>query len=273
LAVSDLAIRPGTRYTTAFTGSVVLAIVHLLIFGPLALWFSAEIDLSGYGSLWFLASGVMDPALGPLFFFLGVARVGVARGATIIACYPFFSIIGAMILLGERPSGWLWVGTLAIVVGVGLLAYERRPKVAGKTGFAFLIFAAFFLGMAHPLRKLGLAVIPSSVVGLAIAPLGALGALLLAAPWLPTGSRFNPNPKGLTYYLLHSVGNGLALYLILEALRVGSVSVVVPLTRTYPLLLLWLAWVFLREKEPITRKLLVGAALIVTGAVVISALH
>jgi drug/metabolite transporter (DMT)-like permease len=246
--------------------------VHLLIFGPLALWLSAEIDLSGYGSLWFLASGIMDPALGPLCYFLGVARVGVARGATIIACYPLFSILGAILLLGERPSGWIWVGTLAIVAGVGLLAYERRPKVTDRAGFAFLILAALFLGMAHPLRKLGLAVIPSSVVGLAIAPLGALGALLLAAPWLPAGSRFNPNPKGLTYYLLHSVGNGLALYLILEALRVGSVSVVVPLTRTYPLILLWLAWVFLREKEPLTLRLLLGAVSIVTGAVIVSAL-
>lgn len=272
LAFSDLAIRPGARHTTAFTGSLVLASVHFILFAPLALWRFPHMDIWNPGFWWYVASGAMDPGLGPLCYFIGVSRVGIARGSSIIATYPLFSTAGAVLLVGEHPNPWVWTGTVAIVVGVASLASERRTQTVDRSGFVFLLLAALFLGLAHPFRKIGLNYIPSAVVGLAIAPAGCFATLFLIAPLLQADARLNLNRKGVGYYSLHAAGNGLALFLILTALRLGEVSVVIPLTRTFPLIVIFLAWLFLRQKEPITVRLLFGAILIVLGAAVITGL-
>lgn len=271
-AVSDFSVRLGLRHSTPYTGSLVQAVVHLAIFGFLFLWLFPETGIFNRGSWWYLASGAADPGIGVMFYFLGISRLGVARGATVIGTSPLFSAAGAMLLLGERPNAWVWLGTLAIVVGIGVLAYEPRGSVRDKSGFLYLLFGALFLGMANPLRKMGLAFIPSSVVGMAVAQVGAILTLFLIAPLLPAGTRFNANPKGLGYYFLTSLGIGLALFFAFEALRLGAVSVVVPIVHIFPLIVILLAWIFLREKERINSRLLTGAVLIVGGVAAITSL-
>ncbi len=56
------------------------------------------------------------------------------------------------------------------------------------------------------------------------------------------------------------------------ALRVGTVSVVAPLTGTMPLFVLALSSLFLRDIERITARLVVGTLLIVLGVYLITAL-
>ncbi|MEE8109471.1 MAG: EamA family transporter, partial [bacterium] len=131
------------------------------------------------------------------------------------------------------------------------------------SGFVYAILAAAFFGVAHTFRKAGLEFIPSSVVGMAVGNAGAFITLILLVPLLPAGSRLNTHPKGLAYYFLTSLGIALALFLLFEGLRLGSVSTVIPLVHTYPLMVILIAWIFLRKTEPITGRLLIGAALIV----------
>ncbi|MFQ5691908.1 MAG: DMT family transporter [Nitrospinota bacterium] len=271
-AVSDFAVRLGVRHSSPYTGSVIQAIVHLVIFGLLLRWAIPPTEILNPGAWWYLASGVMDPGIGVICYFAGISRLGVARGATLIGTSPLFSSAAAMAFLGERPNAWVWLGTLGIMVGVGALAYEPGNRRRDWAGFVYLILGAFFFGMAHPLRKLGLGYIPSSVAGLAIAQVGALIALLLVLPLMPAGARFNPSAKGLGFYFLHSLGIAVAFFFLFEGLRLGTVSVVVPLVHVFPLLVILIAWLFLGGKERITRRLLAGAALIVAGAAAITGL-
>ena len=166
LAFSDLAIRPGARHTTAFTGSLVLAVVHFILFAPLALWRFPHMDIWNPGFWWYVASGAMDPGLGPLCYFIGVSRVGIARGSSIIATYPLFSTAGAVLLVGEHPNPWVWTGTVAIVVGVASLASERSTRTVDRSGFVFLLPRRFVSGTGAPVPENRVNYIPSAVVGL-----------------------------------------------------------------------------------------------------------
>ena len=56
------------------------------------------------------------------------------------------------------------------------------------------------------------------------------------------------------------------------ALRVGTVSVVAPLSGTMSLFVLALSWLFLRDIERITLRLAAGTLLIVLGVYLITAL-
>ena len=107
---------------------------------------------------------------------------------------------------------------------------------------------------------------------MAISNIGAILTLALMLPVIPRGSRLNFHRKGIFWYFVHTLGIALALFLLTEGLRLGTVSIVVPLVHTFPLLVIFLAWIFLREKEKITKRLFVGAILIVLGAAAITGL-
>ncbi|MEE8110335.1 MAG: DMT family transporter, partial [bacterium] len=146
---SEFAARVAVRHSSPYTGSLMQAVVHLIIFGLLSFWLFPKIDILNQGAWWFIASGVLDPALGVICYFAAFARIGVARAATMIGTSPVFSAAAAMLLLGERPNVWVWLGTLAIVAGGGALAYESKVRVQQKSGFVYGILAAAFFGFAH----------------------------------------------------------------------------------------------------------------------------
>ena len=175
-----------------------------------------------------------------------------------------------MILLGERPNVWIWLGTVAIVVGVAVLTYEPRSEIKQKSGYVYAILGAVCLGLANPLRKLGLEFIPSTTVGLTIAQVGSILTLLLVAPMLPAGTRFSKNPRGLGFFSLSALIVALAYSMLFPAIRLGKVSVVIPFVHTSPLFVILLAWLFLRAKEKINHRLLMGALLIGFGAAAIT---
>ncbi len=271
-AISEFAARVAVRYSPPYTGAVMQAIVHLVIFGFLAFSISPKPEIYNSGFWWFFSSGIFDPAIAVICYFAAFSRIGVARSATVLGVSPLFSAGAAIIYLKEEPNIWIWLGTLAIVIGVVSLAYEKKGQVQKKSGYMFALAAAIGFAAAHTFRKMGLAYIPSSVTGMAISNIGAILALALMLPIMPRGSRLNFHRKGIFWYFVHTLGIALALFALTEALRLGTVSIVVPLVHTFPLLVISIAWIFLREKEKITKRLFFGAILIVLGAAAITGL-
>ena len=59
--------------------------------------------------------------------------------------------------------------------------------------------------------------------------------------------------------------------LLIVALSLGQVSVVTPLSGTSPLFVLLLTYVFLRDVEALTTRIMVGTVLIVAGVILLTA--
>ncbi len=102
------------------------------------------------------------------------------------------------------------------------------------------------------------------------ADLYSLLTLLLVAPMLPAGTQFSKNPRGLGFFSLSALIVAFAYSMLFPAIRLGKLSVVIPFVHTSPLFVILLAWLFLRAKEKINHRLLMGALLIGFGATAIT---
>jgi uncharacterized membrane protein len=76
--------------------------------------------------------------------------------------------------------------------------------------------------------------------------------------------------RALPWFALSGLLNGLAVILMYEGLRQGSVTVVSPIVASYPIFTLLLSGLLLRD-ERLTARVAVGVALTVVGVIVMAA--
>ena len=78
--------------------------------------------------------------------------------------------------------------------------------------------------------------------------------------------------RSLLYFLAAGLTENLGVFLVVLALSLGTVSVVAPLTNVTPLFVIIFSLLFLRGIETLNGRVVAGAALIVVGACLITAL-
>lgn len=110
---------------------------YMLLFGSIVLFviglFQEPDGLKGISngsfSIWmiFLASAVIATAIGHMIYNVAVGKVGVAESAIFINLNPFFSLVGAVIFLGEKITAAQIYGFIFILFGVllGSGAFEE----------------------------------------------------------------------------------------------------------------------------------------------------
>jgi drug/metabolite transporter (DMT)-like permease len=68
---------------------------------------------------------VFGTAVGFVLFYEGVKRIGPARATTFTFLVPVFGVLGAVLILGERPSVLTAIGGAIVLAGLWLV--QRRP--------------------------------------------------------------------------------------------------------------------------------------------------
>jgi drug/metabolite transporter (DMT)-like permease len=107
--------------------------VPMLIWGKDHGWAAAELPADRMGML--LLSSLIGIGLGHTFYYVSIARLGVAVSAGVIQLQPFIVSIASMVIFKERltPLQWLW-GTVAIGGAALILCIQhrisRRPEPA-----------------------------------------------------------------------------------------------------------------------------------------------
>ncbi len=252
--------RPVPAETGAFWTMVASFVVGLV-----ALAAVGDRSLDG---LWkFVAAGALAPGISQLFATAAVREAGAPRSSVAFGTAPVFAVAFALVFLGEPVVAGLLVGAALIVSGAVVVAFERqRPAGFRWLGIGFALVTVIMFSARDTLVR-HLAVENTADPGpAAAATLGAgavvLGVVVLvrrkplalwAAPrWLPVGIAF-----GLSYVLLF------------HALYRGRVTVVAPIIATEALWGVLLAAVVLRRRELVGVRLVVGAALVVAGGVLI----
>jgi drug/metabolite transporter (DMT)-like permease len=85
------------------------------------------LDLEGDQVVWLLVSALIGIAFGHMFYYMSIARLGVAVTAGVIQLQPFLVAIASMPLFGERLTGWQWVGgCIAIAGAMTMLGVQWR---------------------------------------------------------------------------------------------------------------------------------------------------
>ena len=220
------------------------------------------------GEVWpFALAGILGPGLSQTFFTLGVREAGPARTSVTVGTAPLFSVVIALVFLGEPLVAGVLAGALLIVCGGLLLVGEReRPSHVRRIGLVFALCATLVFATRDNLVR-HLSIHTSASPELAGAVTVGSGALVIAL-WIGlAGGPFAVRPwrsfapPGLLF--------GLSYVCLFEAFFRGRVTVVSPLVATESLWGVGLSAIFLRQVEVVGIRLALGAAAIVAGGILI----
>jgi uncharacterized membrane protein len=270
-AAATIFIRQGLRGYGPFTGVWINMAV-----GAVCLWIGV-LFTGGLGRptptavALFVLAGLIGTVAGRVLRFFAIEAVGASITGAFMNVTPLVSSGLAILFLGERVTLPIVLGTLVIVAGATLLSTGGRSLGVRPAQLWLPILSATCFGIVAILRKLGLsgmAPVPGTAVNVTTA-LVVFTSFLVAS-----GQREAMVCRGrsLLYFLAAGLTENLGVFLVVLALSLGTVSVVAPLTNVTPLFVIIFSLLFLRGIETLNGRVVAGAALIVVGACLITAL-
>jgi drug/metabolite transporter (DMT)-like permease len=208
-------------------------------------------------------AGLLAPGGSQLLFTAAVQTVGASRASMVVGTAPLLALTLAFGVLHEPVSAPLVAGALAIVAGGVALVAERRPEHLRGIGLLLALGCCVFFAVRDNLvRHIAVSsAVPPTVAAATSLLVGSLVALAFSRRLPPARTLRAFLPAGLCY--------GVSYVCVFEAYYRGRVSVVSPLISTETLWGVTLSALFLRHTELVGRRLLLGAALIVAGGVLV----
>jgi drug/metabolite transporter (DMT)-like permease len=221
----------------------------------------------------FFLVGLVVPGLSQLAFVSAVRFAGAARAGILVGTAPLLSVVLAFALLGERFAPAVLAGTLLIVAGGAVLAFDPgRPAGYRTLGVVLaLVCAALFAARDNAVRHFAVDLDAPALAAAAASLAGATVATLVVAAVTrrravtkllrPTAAAFAPAGAVL----------GAAYCALVAGFDRGNVSVVAPFNATQSLWAVLLAALVYRRAEAIGRRTVLAAALVVCGGALVAA--
>jgi uncharacterized membrane protein len=194
----------------------------------------------------------------------------VARSVPIANTSPIFASMFAVIFLAETWVLQNVVGTLLVIGGVVLLSMAKPPRGEWrKLDAIYPLIGAVAFGASTTLRKAGLGFTNIPLLAAAVTALTA--ALFSLALLQIQGGKaaFKLTRRSAAWLFPAGVFNTTAMVSVFFALSHGKVVIVEPLVASNPATTLILTSIFLRDVESLTARVIIGAALTVTGTILV----
>src|SRR5699024_3346021 len=163
-AVNNVLIRKGIKISKSKqdNGVLITIIINVIILGLAfliyRLIFKPSIDFSWLGLIYFILAGFLTIFIGRVTFFDGINRIGPSKAAAIKNSAPMFTLIFAILILGETVTVGPLIGILLIITAILIQSYSMFKKDQQMDKFGFIIsgVAALSFGLGQGIRKLGL---------------------------------------------------------------------------------------------------------------------
>jgi len=272
--LSVILVRKHSAESNAFNVSLIITWVGMAILWPFAVLLTDFGTINLEGLILFAISGVLTPGIVRLFYYSGLKKLGAPVNSSVFSIYPLYSVLLAVLLLSEMLSFENWIGVLLVIVGGALVEMSSRKINTGvihnRKNLIFPILGGLTLGISSIIRKYALDFYNAPVLGVAVAYTFSLlpYALMLM---LSTSTRKELSLKqDLRFFWKAGIGQALSWILSFYALSYEQVSVITPLLSIEPLFVALFAYVYLRELEHVSRKLVVSIILTVLGVVLVT---
>jgi uncharacterized membrane protein len=216
----------------------------------------------------FLAAGAFGTAMGRLFVFAGIERVGASVNSAVISTRPLFAALLAAGFLSEQITPSIAIGIVILVIGLSVLALGRGGDVNGWDAYEMLfpLAAAGCFAVGNVLRRFGLQS-SSMTVFEALTANASAAVIVLALYTTATGSwdTLRSSRESYRYFGASAVLTALSVLALFTALSLpnGRVAIVDSLAATSPLFTVMFSLVFLRDLEQVTRGVIIGAGIVV----------
>lgn len=252
-------------------GTPAIAGVAFAVAGALALVTPSTSEPDALAA--FFAVGVVVPGLSQIAFVSAIRYAGPSRAAILIGTAPLLSVLLAIVLLGETFEVAVLAGTVLIVSGGVVLAFDPgRPAGFRMLGVALaLLCAALFAARDNAVRHFAVDLDVAPVAAAAASLLGATLGSLVFVGVARRGSTLSRVRQSLSAFLPAGLLLGGAYCALVAGFDRGSVSIVAPFNATQSLWAILIAALVYRQSEAIGRRTLVAALLVVFGGALVTA--
>jgi len=273
MGTASIFSRRGLEYAPFDVMVVVSLVVSAPIFVVVAVLTTGFHDAPVRGLVLVAAAGVVRSLVARSCYFLGINYVGPGKSLSISATSPLFGAVLAVLVLGERVTPMVLVGTAVLVLGVVAISRDARAETdrEGHSPYVVLfpLAGAVLLAGSVTLRKLaldtGLAPIEAAAVNMTTA-------LLVAVPVLVGARRERfrgVDRRAIRQFVVASLLMTAGFGLYFTSLSLLDASVFFPVVQTQPLIAVALSGLFLEDLELVTRRTVAAAGLIVAGAALV----
>ena len=128
-ALADNAVLPVLLLNTLFSSIIFLPIIIASVTG--AGWFNDTPFAFGWGSLHdrILVFGKAGLVLASwVFGYIGIKHLPITIVGPINATRPVMTLVGAMLIFGERLNGWQWTGVIFAIFSLFLLSHSSKKE-------------------------------------------------------------------------------------------------------------------------------------------------
>jgi drug/metabolite transporter (DMT)-like permease len=217
----------------------------------------------------FLAAGTVAPGITQVLFTRAVGLIGPSRTTILVGASPVLSATIAIALLDEPVRAALVAGTLLVVGGGTMLAWERGgPRGLLTLGTLLATAAAVLFSVRDNFVRW--AERGNAVPGV-VAAACSLGtaSLVIAAIVLRRSGGLSRTRAAAAPFLLSGLIYGTAYACLLTAFDHGRVTIVAPLYGTESLWAVLISSVMLRRAEAVGLRLAAASVLVVAGGALI----
>ncbi|HJX11670.1 MAG TPA: DMT family transporter [Candidatus Binatia bacterium] len=272
-ALHNLFTKKALRYSNPATAVISSLLINIVFLWSVSIIFLPLSSLASSALLIFVAVGFFQPGLTRLLTYKGIDALGVAITDPIRATTPLFSAAMAIIFLGEKITLPIIIATFMIIAGITLLSWRQGSmKLTGSAVFLWYpIIASALAGATQVARKFGLASVPHPFLAAAVTATSSFVVSVLTMWYVEkTQETWKMNRQCFWWFLAAGVTVSLSMVCIYYALDRGKVSAVIPVSSTGPFFSLILTAIFLRDVERVTSRIVLSAAMIVGGVLLIT---
>jgi drug/metabolite transporter, DME family len=272
-ALHNLFTKKALRYSNPATGVISSLLINIIFLWGISIVFVPLSSLTSTSILIFVLVGLFQPGLTRLLTYKSIDTLGVALTDPIRATTPLFSAMMAIIFLGETITLPIVVATFMIIAGITLLSWRGGSmKLVGSAVFLWYpIMASALAGATQVVRKFGLAAVPHPFLAAAVTATSSLVVSILTLWYVEKSQEtWKMNRQCFWWYLAAGITISFGMVCIYYALDLGQVSVVIPIASTGPFFSLILTAIFLRDVERVTVRIVISAAMIVGGVVLLT---
>ena len=307
-AMNQAGVRRGMLRGSALQGvyiSIWIGVPVLIISAAVSTQLFRAGDLEPRSYLLLVAVGVNHFIIGRYCNHRAIGAVGANRNRTIVGANVPFSILLAVVLLGEEVTQWMWVGMALVLAGPAIVFRRQSSATPPRTspqsvhaaagasaeapaagavqgaepeappprfveGYAFGLLNAISFGISPLLVRSALGGSGLGVLGSLVAYSAASVVLvpLLALPMV-RANLHRIDAVTSRWFMVSAVSVVLAQMFRYLALSVAPVTVVLPLMRAGSVLLLPVSYVFNRRIESFEPRVLVGIFISITGSLLV----
>jgi len=262
-----------SRKSNAFNISLIISCVGLVILWPLAVLLTDFGAANLLGLVLFALGGVLSPGLVRLFYYGGLKKLGTPVNSSIFSVYPLYTSLFALLFLSETLLIQNWVGILCVVLGVVFVEMSSRENNGGdRFGRKYLIFplvGGLTYGVSSVIRKYGLDVYNAPLLGVAVAYTFSLLPYLMILMLSASTQREFSLKRDVRLFWVAGIGQAVSWIFSFYALSYEEVSIATPLFSVERLFVVLFAYLYLREAERISPKLVASIILTVIGVVLV----